>query len=100
MAQLPQFNGDVNAGFQNMQNTWATQLNPLLSQPQAQGFILKAVALVSGTNVINHLLSRKLQGWYLVDQTAAASIYRSAPKDAKTLTLTCSAPLTADIFVF
>lgn len=96
---LTQFQSN-NRDFQLMQNSWAAQINPLLSQPLNNGLILKNISLINGTTVVNHLLGRNLQGWFLVDSDAAATIYRSAPKNNLTLTLTSDAALLADIFVF
>jgi len=46
-----------------LQTQWASQINPILALPQSKSIILKDVSLVSGDNVINHRLGRKLQGW-------------------------------------
>lgn len=86
--------------FSLLQTTWAAQINPVLAQPLNSGVILRSVPLLMGSNVINHLLGRMLQGWFLVDVDAAVTVYRSAPKNALTLTLTSSAAATADLFIF
>lgn len=96
---LPQFQTN-DRDFQLMQSTWATQINPIIAQPINNGFVLKNISLINGATVVNHLLGRNLQGWFLVDVNGAATIYRSAPKNNLTLTLTSSAAVTADIFVF
>lgn len=83
-----------------MQTQWASQLNPLLSNPLNSANILKNVKLSVGPNVINHLLGKTMQGWTLVDIDGAATIYRSAPLNDKTLTLTSSAAVTVNIEVF
>lgn len=82
------------------QDRWANQLNPMLTLPPNQGFILQDVQLISGVTVVNHLLGRKMQGWMIADQDAAASIYRSAPLNDKTLTLTSNAAVTVALWVF
>lgn len=99
---LPIFQSD-NRDLQMMQTQWASQLNPLLAQPTASAVLLKAVKLTSGANQINHTLGRKLQGWTIVRQRAAATIYDQ--QDANqypqlTLSLNASAPVTVDILVF
>lgn len=99
MAQLPQFQDDSLA-FQQMQNKWAGILNPIIANPINNGSILKGVTLVSGANVINHLLGRTLQGWSLVDNQAPITVYRSGPKNNLTLTLTASGPSVVDLLVF
>ncbi len=86
-----------------MQTAWATQLDPLLSNPCLQSIILKNVALINGTTVINHKLSRKLQGWKLVRIRAAATIYDSQdtnPSPDLTLRLVSNAAVICDIEVF
>ena len=98
MAKLPQ-----NLGLQQTQNTWATILEPIVSNPIVNGLILKSVTLASGSNTINHRLGRKLQGWYIVRQRSAASVYDTQDSNQTpelTLTLESSAAVTVDIGVF
>lgn len=83
-----------------LQNNWKAQIDPLLALALTQGFVIPSVPLANGLTVINHRLGRLLQGWFLTDINGAATIYRSAPKNALTLTLTSSAVVTADVFVF
>ena len=83
-----------------LQTQWGSQLNPLLAQPFSNGLILKTIQLTTGSNVINHLLGRTQQGWMITDQDASASVYRSAPFNSLTLTLTSSANVTVNLFVF
>jgi hypothetical protein len=64
-APLPYIQTDDD-GMNQVQSTWATILNPLLSQPMAQTVLLKNVKLVAGTNSVNHTLARRLQGWQVV----------------------------------
>jgi hypothetical protein len=83
-----------------LQTRWASELNPLLRAPLAQAVRLSGIVLVVGDNVINHRLPDKLRGWLITDITGASSIYRSASKNDKTLTLNSSAAVTVDILVF
>lgn len=96
---LPQFQTNL-LELAQMQNTWASVLNPLINQPLSKALILPDVKLVSGANVINTKLSRKLQGWMIVDIDSAVQIYRSAPKNDLTLTLTSSGSATVSILVY
>lgn len=83
-----------------MQSTWASQINPVLANPLVNGQLLTGQALINGVTVVNHLLSRQMQGWIIVDQDAAANIYRSAPLNTQTLTLTSNAATTIALWVF
>lgn len=83
-----------------LQTRWASELNPVLRTQILNGNLLKNVALIAGVNNINHLLSRTQQGWFLTDIDAAATIYRSAAFNDKTLQLTSSAAAQASIWVF
>lgn len=99
---LPTFQSNDRV-FQMLQTQWASQLNPVLAKPQLQSSILKNVSLVIGDNVINHLLGRPLQGWKLVRQRAAASIYDLQDSNQTpnlTLVLNSSAAAVVDIEVF
>lgn len=96
---LPQFQSG-NQPFQLMQSAWASAIDPMLQNPSLQTQLLKNISLSVGTNVINHKLSRVQQGWRIVDVTSAAHIYRSAPLNATTLTLTSDAATTIALEVF
>lgn len=86
--------------FTLLLTTWASQLNPFLANPVNQVSVLENVVLKTGVNVVNHKLGETLQGWFIVDRNAAAEIYRSAPFNDLTLTLTSSAPVTVNLGVF
>lgn len=83
-----------------LQTSWASQLNPLLRSPISKGVLQEAIPLVSGNNVINTLLDRKAQGWFITDINAAVSIYRSAPFNDKTLTLNSSGNAVVNLVIF
>lgn len=79
---------------------WASQLDPVLANPVVQGLELKNINLTVGDNVINHLLGRKQQGWFITDINAVAGIYRSAEFNALTLTLNSDVECTINLWVF
>jgi hypothetical protein len=79
---------------------WAQSLNPIIANPSNNTYFLNQIKLKSGVNVINHGLGRLLNGWIITDINAAATIYRSAPLNNLTLTLTSSAAATVNIEVF
>lgn len=83
-----------------MQTEWASQLNPLLDMPFSSGLLLTGVHLINGVTTINHKLARKLQGYIITDIDSAATIFRSQPKNALTLTLTSNAATNVSLFVF
>ncbi len=102
MATLPQFQND-DRDFQLMQSRWASIINPVVNNPLNNASILADVQLVAGTNIINHLLSRKLQGWSVVRINAAATIYDAQDSNTtpnQTLVLISSAPCKISLEVF
>lgn len=102
MNNLPIFQTS-DAPFSMMQTRWSALLNPLLSNPSLQSITLPNIALINGTTQVNHMLGRKLQGWKIVRQRAAASIYDAQDGNimpALTLTLISSAAVVVDIEVF
>lgn len=83
-----------------MQTKWAAELNPVLANPATNPSLLTGIKLINGVTVINHKLGQKMQGWAVVDVDGAATIYRSAPLNNLTLTLTSSAAVTVALEVF
>jgi hypothetical protein len=82
------------------QTRWKSQIDPLLSSPMGSVSILKNVVLVTGDNVINHLLGKTQQGWFLTDTQGSSVVFRTAPFNQLTLTLNASAPVVVSIAVF
>lgn len=100
--QLPKF-GTTDQALNLLQTRWAQSLNPVISLPMLQQNTLTSVSLVTGSNTINHLLGRKLQGWIIVRQRAAASIYDTQDANTMpelTLQLTTDADVVVDVVVF
>lgn len=83
-----------------MQSTWSAALNPVLSNPTTNPGIITNQVLVTGMNVINHKLGKKMQGWVITDINAAITVYRSQPFNDLTLTLVASAPGVVSLEVF
>lgn len=86
--------------FGLLQTTWAALIDPIINRAQNKSNVLQNVALINGITVVNHLLGKKMQGWIISDIQGAATIYRSAPLNDQTLTLTSSAAVTVNIEVF
>lgn len=86
-----------------MQNQWASQINPVLANPLVNGQLLTNQVLKAGTTAINHGLGRKLQGWFLVGINGAATIYDNQANNQMpqlTLSLISNVAVTASIWVF
>lgn len=83
-----------------MQKQWTSQLNPLLAVSITQGSLLTNKLLNIGANTFNHYLGRQQIGWFVADQNALASIYRSQPLNSQTLTLTSNAVVTVSLWIF
>lgn len=99
MAQLPLYKND-NPEFQWMQAKWKSALDPILANPVINGLQLPDITLIAGTNVINHRLNRKMQGWMVTDTNSPYMPYRSAAFNDSTLTLTSSVSCTVSLWVF
>lgn len=91
---------DDNTPFQLMQSKWSSQINPVLSNPIMNGSKLDNITLTTGVNVINHKLSKLMQGWFITDITGAVTVFRSQPFNDKTLVLTASGGCTISLWVF
>lgn len=86
-----------------MQTKWSAILNALLSNPSVNSLILPNVSLLTGANVINHTLGRKLRGWRIVRLRALVTIYDTQDLNTMpdlTLLLTSSGNVTVDLEVF
>lgn len=80
---------------------WASVLNPVISLPILNGNQISNVVLVANTPlVINHLLQRMPQGWFLTDNTANTSVWRTASFNNLTITLESSANTTISFWIF
>jgi len=79
---------------------WPQQLNPIIVNPLVNGSLLTNIVLKNGSVTFPHYLGRQIQGWFIVDQDAAAEIYRSQPLNNQTLTLTSNAAVTVNLWVF
>lgn len=80
---------------------WASELNPIISNPICGVVFLTNVSLVTGTNVINHGLGRVLRGWFFIDaQGDSSGIYRNANLNSTTLSLSSPRNVTVSIGVF
>lgn len=90
-----------NLPFDQMINKWAGQLNPVLANLLIQGLPWTGVVLVSGVpQTINHRLGRNQIGWIITDQNAAASIFRTQPFNAYSITLQSNANVTINLWNF
>lgn len=97
---LPLFKDD-NQPFQLLQTKWKAQLDPIISIPFLSGNQINNVSISSGSAaVINHLLGRQPQGYFLVDVPAQARIARIAPFNNKTLTLSSDATIIVSLWVY
>lgn len=103
MPILPIVNANEDESLMMVQTRWAAILNPVLKNPALNSIVLKNIQLAAGANIVNHLLGRKLQGWKLVRQRAAGSVFDTQDANSMpdlTLQLTSSAVMSVDIEVF
>lgn len=81
-------------------NIWAQSLNPIIAIPMLSGKAILNFTLINGVTKISHGLGRMMQGWQITDINGAATIYRSAPLNSSTLTLTSNAIVVVSLWVF
>lgn len=83
------------------QTKWPSVLNPIIALPFLNGNSITNITLAANvaTN-INHLLQRMPQGWFLTDNTANATIWRTKAFTQLTLVLESDADTTISIWVF
>lgn len=90
---------DINRAMDSLADiNTATRALPILD-----GVLLPGVELVSGSNVVPHMLGRVLRGWIPVRVRADATLYDTQDDNdapSKTLLLTASADVTVDLWVF
>ena len=101
MPKLPQFK-EGPSSFQLMQTRWGTLIDPVISNPINQGNLIQNVVL-SSSSIINHGLGRNLQGWFLTRLRGNATVFDRQDINTipdKTLLLTASSGVPADIYVF
>lgn len=83
-----------------VQTKYRSILNPFLSNPLNNKTIIFDIPISVGKNVINHGLGHMQTGWTLIDVNSSMTLYRSAPFNSSTLTLTASATGTISLEVF
>jgi len=100
--------------FGLLQTTWSALIDPILDRLQNRSNLLlvdtsvnppnqKGYLLTIGDNVIYHKLGKKLTGWKIIGQDAAAMIYdkqASNPTTDTTLILNSSASCNIKLEVF
>lgn len=96
---MPQLSS--NLPWQEANPKWAASLNPLIANLLMQGSQLGPIVLVANTpQTLNHYLGKMQTGFFPTDQNAAASIYRTQPFNAKTITLESSANVTINLWCY
>lgn len=82
---------------------WAASLNPLLSNPLVNGNMLENISVTSGNNIINHGLGRKLQGYFVIMNSANVTFFDRQSTNTYpelTLILVPSGSATISLYVF
>jgi hypothetical protein len=82
-----------------VQDAQIEAFRPLTTNELLDGHLLKSVALASGSNLIAHRLDRAPVGWIIVRRNGAATVHELAV-DSRHLTLSASAAVTVDLYVF
>lgn len=86
-----------------MQTRWSQAINPVLDSALVQGRLIQNIPIVTGFNVINHGLGKKLQGYFVVMNNAAVTFYDNQSSNQMpelTLSLHASGAATISLYVF
>lgn len=95
MAQLPK-----QLTWPQASNQWPAILNPVIANQLVQGQFIQNYQIISGINTINHKLGRQQQGWFIVDQDASATFYRTQPFNDTALVLHSSNACNVSVWMF
>lgn len=83
------------------QTKWASTLNPIIALPILNGNMVMNIQLVANKPlVVNHLLQRLPQGWFVTDNTANTAIWRTQDFTQLTIVLESSVNTTISIWIF
>lgn len=98
---LPIFKSD-DTSLTLMQNSWSSQINPVIENAVAKGVLQKNIVLKIGINSINHKLGRNLQGWIVTGMHDVFSQIFDTTSNTPSLTLnlTSSVATTIDLYCF
>lgn len=83
-----------------MMTKWKSEIDPVLANLIINGLQLSNIRLYVGANYINHKLGRNQLGWFLTDQDGAVQVFRSAPFNDTSLTLTSNANVNVSLWVY
>lgn len=77
-------------------------LTPLQNKPILDGIFLRGIVLISGDNLIQHKLGRKVVGYWPTSQTAASQFYDNIQTNTSltNFILTATSPCTVNLWVF
>jgi hypothetical protein len=92
-----------NADLTRLQDSVSRSLRRLLSVAFLDGILVQGVALQSGApTLVSHGLDRAVVGWWVVDTTAPARVYRVPSTDypSSILPLQADAATTVAVWVF
>lgn len=82
-------------------NLWAQSLNTIIVNPILQGQVISGISLATTTpKTINHGLGRQMIGWFPIDNSANATVWRTSVFNSQTITLEASAATTIALWVF
>ena len=85
-----------------MQDNIADSFTPIVKNPVLDGHVLTDQALIVGTTNVAHGLGRPLIGWIIIDNSAAAKVYRTGSSTApeRLLSLVSDTACTVSLYVF
>lgn len=92
-----------NAELMRVQDAVAEVISPLAKVPLLDARVIKAAQIGTSATGIDHGLGREPLGWFVIDKSQTADVWRSpTPSQApnKLLMLLATSPVTVDLIVF
>ncbi len=82
-----------------IQEAVAASINPVIRQPIVDGVLIEGITITTAGLAVSHLLGRQPRGWFVVDKTTDANVWRTA-WDSRLLTLDASATTVVSLWIF
>lgn len=94
--------GEMGRVVTQLQANVGEALTPLQNKPILDGIMLSKLEIVSGSNLVQHKLGRKVVGYFVISQSAASQFYDNIQTNtsASSFSITATSPCNVNLWVF